>query len=236
MRLKFDILTLHPEMVRVPLSTSIIGRAQQAGRLEVAVHDIREQAQDRHRSVDDTPYGGGAGMVMKVDVVAAALEQVRRPESLVLLTTPTGRPLKQSDCERWATHSHLVILTGHYEGIDARIETLVDERVSLGDFVLTGGEFAAVAIVDAVGRLVDGVLGNSHSAAEESFHNGLLEYPQYTRPKVWNGLAVPEILLSGHHARIRAWRHEQSVAITRARRPDLWEEYQRQVDAEPLSD
>jgi tRNA (guanine37-N1)-methyltransferase len=219
--LRFDVLTLHPAMVAEPLSQSMLGRAQRDGLLEVGVHDIRDHAGDRYRSVDDGPYGGGAGMVLRVDVVAAALRAVATEGARVLLTSPAGRPLTQADCRRWAAEEHLVIVTGHYEGIDARIETLVDEEVSLGDFVLTGGEIAAVAIVDAVGRLVPGVLGNAQSAIDESFTAGLLEYPHYTRPRVWEGHEVPEVLLSGHHARIAAWRHEQAVERTRVRRPDL---------------
>lgn len=220
--MRFDVLTLHPAMVAEPLRHSMIGRAVEAGRLALGVHDIRDHARDRWRTVDDTPYGGGAGMVLKVDVVADALAAVRTAESRVLLTSPAGKPLRQADCARWAALPHLVIVTGHYEGIDARIETLIDEEVSLGDFVLTGGEIAALAIVDAVGRLVPGVLGNAASAAEESFSAGLLEYPQYTRPRVWNGIEIPEVLISGHHARIEAWRAEQSRERTRLRRPDLW--------------
>ncbi|MEZ4321420.1 MAG: tRNA (guanosine(37)-N1)-methyltransferase TrmD [Myxococcota bacterium] len=220
--MRFDVLTLHPEMVSGPLSHSMIGRARDAGLLEVNAHDIRDHASDRWRTVDDTPYGGGAGMVMKVDIVAAAIDAVRTDGCRVLLTSPAGQPLRQADCQRWAALDHLVIVTGHYEGIDARIESLVDEEVSLGDFVLTGGEIAAIAIVDAVGRLVPGVLGNADSAVEESFANGLLEHPQYTRPRVFRDLEVPEILLSGHHAKITEWREAQARARTRERRPDLW--------------
>lgn len=229
--MRFDVLTLHPAMLAEPLSTSIIGRAQQAGTLQVGVHDIREHAHDRHRSVDDAPYGGGAGMVMRVDIVADALAAVRTPQSTVLLTSPAGKPLEQADCVRWSRSPHLVIVTGHYEGIDARIETLVDEEVSLGDFVLTGGEIAALAIVDAVGRLVPGVVGNQASIEEESFAEGLLEHPHYTRPREWNDLEVPAILLSGHHARIAEWRKEQALSRTRVRRPDLYERYLERVDA-----
>lgn len=234
--MRFDVLTLHPPMVDAPLSTSIIGRAREQGVLDVRIHDIRDQATDRHRSVDDTPYGGGAGMVMRVDIVAAALDAVRTPNAHVLLTAPTGKPLTQADCVRWSTMEHLVIVTGHYEGIDARIETLIDEEISLGDFVLTGGEIAAVAIVDAVGRLVPGVVGNEASVQQESFSHGLLEHPHYTRPAEWNGLAIPPILVSGHHARIAAWRHEQSLERTRLRRPDLWKRYQDRVDEDSSHD
>ena len=225
---RFDVLTLHPELVRGPLTTSVLGRAVEAGRIEVGIHDIRVHGRGRHRSVDDTPYGGGAGMVMRVDVVAEALEAVtaarreggRAPR--VLHMTPAGAPFTQATARRLAREEHLVLLCGHYEGIDARIAHLIDEPVSLGDFVLTGGEIAACAVVDAVARLLPGVLGNADSAVDESFSHGLLEYPQYTRPRVWRGHEVPEVLLSGHHGRIEAWRRRQAEAITRAVRPDLW--------------
>lgn len=217
-----DVLTLHPEMVRGPLLGSVLGRAVETGVLRVGVHDIRDHGLGRHRSVDDAPFGGGAGMVMRVDVVAASLATVRRSGSRVVLLGPAGRPFVQAEARRLATVGHLVLICGHYEGIDARIETLVDEEISLGDFVLTGGEIAACAVADAVCRLVPGVLGNARSAEDESFSHGLLEYPQYTRPRDWNGLEVPEILLSGHHARIEAWRREQAEDRTRTRRPDLW--------------
>lgn len=221
--MRFDVLTLHPEQVRGPLTTSVLGRAIDAGRIEVGIHDIREHGRGRHRSVDDAPYGGGAGMVMRVDVVAAALEEVVTPGCRTLLMTPTGAPFTQATARRLAgEEAHLVLLAGHYEGIDARIETLIDEQISLGDFVLTGGEIAACAVVDAVARLLPGVLGNDDSAADESFSEGLLEYPHYTRPAAWRGLEVPDVLRSGHHARIEAWRHEQALARTRIRRPDLF--------------
>lgn len=220
--MRFDVLTLHPELVEAPLRASILGRAQAAGHVSVGVHDIRDHAEGRHRQADDAPYGGGAGMVLKVDVVARALAAVRRPESYVVLTSPAGTPFTQAVARRLAAIPHLVIVCGHYEGIDARIEGLVDEELSLGDFVLTGGEIAALAYVDAVARLVPGVLGNAASAADESFSDGLLEYPQFTRPRVWEGQEVPEILVSGHHERVAAWRHAQAIERTRLRRPDLW--------------
>lgn len=228
--MRFDVLTLHPAMVEGPLGCSIVGRAREAGLIEVGVHDIRAHAGDRYRSVDDGPYGGGAGMVLRVDIVAAALRSVSTEKSRVLLTSPSGRRLEQADLRRWASEEHLVIVTGHYEGIDARIEHLIDEEVSLGDFVLTGGEIAALAIVDGTARLVDGVLGNADSAVDESFSDGLLEYPHYTRPREWEGHEVPEILLSGHHARIAAWRREQAILRTEARRPDLHEAWRNRVD------
>ena len=219
---RYDVLTLHPELVRGPLTGSILGRAQASELIQIGIHDIRDHASDRHRTVDDTPYGGGAGMVMKVDVVAAAIEAVRTPGAKVLLMAPHGTPFNQQRAQALSQETHLILLCGHYEGVDARIETLVDEVVSIGDFVLTGGEIAACAIVDAVARLRPGVLGNAASPRDESFSDGLLEYPQFTRPRSWNGSDVPEVLLSGHHARIEAWRIKQSKLRTRAVRPDLW--------------
>lgn len=223
--MRFDVLTLHPDMVRVPLTSSILGRAGDAGLIQLGVHDIRDWAENKHKNVDDTPYGGGPGMVMRVDIVARALEAIRTEGAHVVLTSPAGRPFTQRVAEELAERPHLVVVCGHYEGIDARIEALVDEELSLGDFVLTGGEVAAVAFVDAVARLVPGVLGNDASAADESFSRDLLEYPQYTRPRVFRDMEVPEVLLSGHHARIEAWRLEQARARTRKRRPDLWRRY-----------
>jgi tRNA (guanine37-N1)-methyltransferase len=220
--IRFDVLTLHPDLVVGPLSGSILGRARDRGLIEVAVRDIREHAEGRHRQVDDTPYGGGAGMVMRVDVVARAVEAAAGDTGHVLHLTPAGRPFTQADARRLVTRSHLVLLCGHYEGVDARVEHVVDEAISLGDFVLTGGEIAACAVVDAVARLVPGVLGNAASAVEESFAEGLLEHPHYTRPRVWRGHEVPEVLLSGHHARIAAWRQQAAEARTRLRRPDLY--------------
>ncbi|TNE91993.1 MAG: tRNA (guanosine(37)-N1)-methyltransferase TrmD [Deltaproteobacteria bacterium] len=223
--MKFDILTLHPEMVRVPLGSSILGRATEAGLVDIGVHDIRDWAENKHKNVDDTPYGGGPGMVMRVDIVARALEALRTDASHVVLTSPAGRRFSQRVAEQLVTHEHMIVVCGHYEGIDARIETLVDEELSLGDFVLTGGEIAAVAYVDAVARLVPGVLGNAASAMDESFSGHLLEYPQYTRPREFRGMEVPDVLLSGHHARIESWRQQQAERRTRERRPDLWKRF-----------
>ena len=220
---RFDVLTLHPEMVRPYLHSSILGRAVKAGHFDVGVHDIRDHATDRHRSVDDTPYGGGAGRVMKIDVVSRAIEQVKQVGTHVVFMSPAGKRFAQEDARRLSDHEHLVFLCGHYEGIDARIEHLIDEELSLGDFVLTGGEIAACAMIDATARLQAGVLGNETSAVDESFSSGLLEYPQFTRPRVWEGHEVPEVLLSGHHRRIEDWRLEQAKSRTRSRRPDLWE-------------
>jgi tRNA (guanine37-N1)-methyltransferase len=219
---RFDVLTLHPAMVRAPLGSSILGRAARDGRIDVRVHDIRGWSTNKHRTVDDTPYGGGAGMVMRVDVCAAAVAAVRQPEARVLLTSPAGRPFTQADAMRLRAYPQLVLLCGHYEGIDARIEGVVDELVSLGDFVMTGGEIAAIAIVDAVARLAPGVLGNAQSSQDESFSAGLLEYPQYTRPPEWEGLAVPDVLLSGNHGRIAAWRAEEARRRTERLRPEVY--------------
>lgn len=219
---RYDVLTLHPELVRGPLTGSILGRAAKRGLLDVGIHDIRDHTTDRHRSVDDTPYGGGAGMVLRVDVVARAVRAVATEGALVLLTSPAGRVFDHAWAAELAQRDHLVLVCGHYEGVDARVEHVVDGAVSLGDFVLTGGEIAAVAVVDAVARLRPGVLGNAASPTEESFADGLLEHPQYTRPREWEGHEVPEVLTSGHHAHITAWRHERACALTRSRRPDLW--------------
>lgn len=219
---RFDVLTLHVDMVRVPLQSSILGRAAREGRIDVRVHDIRDWSTNKHKTVDDTPYGGGPGMVMRVDVCASAVAAIKADNARVLLTSPAGRPFTQADAVRLRAYEQVIVLCGHYEGIDARIESVVDELVSLGDFVMTGGEIAAIAVVDAVARLVPGVLGNDASSHDESFSAGLLEYPHYTRPPVWEGLAVPDVLLSGNHQRIAAWRAEQSRALTEARRPDLW--------------
>ncbi|MFZ5477274.1 MAG: tRNA (guanosine(37)-N1)-methyltransferase TrmD [Myxococcota bacterium] len=220
--MRFDILTLFPDMVAGPLNHSVLGRALKAGHFELGVHDIRAHGIGRHKVVDDTPYGGGSGMVMRVDVVDAAIAAVRRPESRVVLFEPSGARFDQAHAHRLAALPHLVLVCGHYEGVDARVrEHLVDEVLSIGDFVLTGGEYAAMVVVDAVARLLPGVLGNEESARDESFAAGLLEYPHYTRPREHRGWEVPEILLSGHHGNVEAWRREQAIARTRAVRPDL---------------
>ena len=230
---RFDVLTVHPDMVDGPLSCSIIGRARNAGRVGVHVHDIREYGIGRHKTVDDTPYGGGPGMVMRVDVVANCINAVpKRNRCRVLLTSPTGRRFDQQFAQQLMSFEQVIIVCGHYEGIDARIEDLVDESVSLGDFVMTGGEIAAVAVVDAVARLHPGVLGNDASANDESFADGLLEYPQFTRPKIWNDEEVPAVLLSGHHRNIEKWRTDQKIARTRSLRPDLFAAWQGRNSAE----
>ncbi|HCH62668.1 MAG: tRNA (guanosine(37)-N1)-methyltransferase TrmD [Deltaproteobacteria bacterium] len=232
--MRFDILTLFPGICRPPLEHSILGRAASAGHVSFGVHDIRDHGRGRHRVVDDTPYGGGSGMVMRVDVIDEALQEVWQPTSHVVLMAPTGRPFRQADARRLAAKPHVVLVCGHYEGVDGRVAAhLVDEVLSIGDYVLTGGELAAVVICDAVARLVPGVLGNAGSLEEESFEHGLLEAPAYTRPFEYRDWSVPEVLRSGHHARIAAWRKAQSEALTQAVRPDLWAEYARKEVSNP---
>lgn len=233
---RFDILTLHPTMFASVFATSMLGRAVDRGHLRVGLRDIREHGLGRHRSVDDGPYGGGAGMVMRVDVVAEAIRAVRGPTSHVVLLSPEGKPFVQSDAESLCRRDHVILVCGHYEGIDARIHHVVDEVLSLGDFVLTGGEIAAMAVVDAVARLLPDVLGNEASAQDESFSDGLLEYPQYTRPETWEGHAVPSVLLSGHHQRISDWRRAEAASRTRKSRPDLWRAYLNAVDDGPADE
>ena len=220
--MRFDLLTLHPTMCEAPLSTSILGRAREAGLIEIGLCDLRPFGLGRHRTCDDTPYGGGSGMVLRVDVVDRAIETVRRPDSRVVLMDPAGAPFTQREAQRLARYPHLILVCGHYEGVDGRVrEHLVDEALSIGDYVLTGGELAAMVIIDAVARLVPGVLGNPDSLATETFTHGNLEAPCYTRPREYRGWEVPDVLLSGHHAQIEAWRRTQSEAMTAAHRPDL---------------
>jgi tRNA (guanine37-N1)-methyltransferase len=222
--MKFDILTLFPCMFNGPFAESIIRRAVDSGLIEVRLHNIRDYAADKHRTTDDYPYGGGAGMVMKVEPLAACIETVRaeRPAARVILTTPRGKPFSQAKAGELAGEKELIIICGRYEGVDERVrELFVDEEVSLGDFVLTGGEIAAMAIVDAVSRLVPEVLGSAESAATDSFGDGLLEYPHYTRPPEFRGLKVPDVLLSGNHQEIARWRRRQALQRTQLMRPDL---------------
>jgi tRNA (guanine37-N1)-methyltransferase len=222
--MKFDILTLFPGMLVGPLGESIIGRAVDDGLIQIRLHDIRSYATDRHKTTDDSPYGGGAGMVMKVEPIAACIESVRkdRQKARVILTTPRGRRLDQPLARELAEEEELIIICGRYEGVDERVsELFVDDEVSLGDFVLTGGEVVAMAIVDAVSRLLPGVLGSNESALADSFSDGLLEYPQYTRPADFKGHGVPEVLLSGNHREIAEWRRHESLKRTFRERPDL---------------
>lgn len=220
------VLTLFPEMFPGPLSHSIAGRALVDGLWKLEATDIRAFATDKHRTVDDTPFGGGASMVMRPDVIDAALESVAAPGVPVIYLSPRGKLFDQATAQRLAEGPGVTLLCGRFEGIDQRV---IDQRgleeISLGDFILSGGEPAAITLIDACVRLLPGVIGNRDSLVEESFAAGLLEYPLYTRPQSWCGRAVPEVLLSGHHEKIRAWRLAQAEQITRERRPDLWSRY-----------
>ena len=223
------LLTLFPEMFPGPLGESLAGQALANGLWALETVDIRAFASDKHRTVDGPPFGGGAGMVMRPDVVDAAIGAATdgAADWPLIYLTPRGRPLTQARVRELAAGPGAVILCGRYEGVDERvIEARGAQEISLGDFVLSGGEAAAIALVDACVRLQKGVLGGEDSLAEESFERGLLEYPQYTRPRVWNGREVPEVLLSGHHEKVRAWRAAQAEKATRERRPDLWTRYQ----------
>jgi tRNA (guanine37-N1)-methyltransferase len=217
--LEIDVLTLFPAMVVGPLSESIPGRIQERGLAVVRAHDLRAFGLGRHKSVDDTPYGGGAGMVMRVEPVAA-IDTLRRPGSTVILLDPGGEVFRQARAAELATHTHLIIVCPRYEGVDDRIRAFVDLELSIGDYVLSGGEIPALAVIDAVIRLLPGAI-DAASTVEESFGAGLLEYPQYTRPPSFRGLDVPEILTSGDHGAVARWRHERAVERTRERRPDL---------------
>jgi tRNA (guanine37-N1)-methyltransferase len=222
--MKFDILTLFPSMFDGPFSESIIKRAIDRGLLDICLHNVRDYATDRHKTTDDYPYGGGAGMVMKVEPLAACIETVRpgNPQAKVILTTPRGRPFNQSIVRDLSREKGLIIICGRYEGVDERVKELfVDYEISVGDFVLTGGELAAMVMVDAVSRCIPGVLGSDESASGDSFSDGLLEYPQYTRPPEFRGLSVPGVLLSGNHREISLWRRRQALKKTFTTRPDL---------------
>ncbi len=223
--MRIDIVTIFPEFFGV-LDVSLLGKARQSGLIETHVHDLRDSTHDRHRTVDDTPYGGGAGMVMRPEPWGEALDGIVTERSTLIVPSPAGHPFTQATARELAARDHLVFACGRYEGIDQRVVEHYSERievreVSLGDYVLNGGEVAAMAIIEAVGRLVPGMVGNPASLEEESHEAGLLEHPSYTKPAVWRDRAVPPVLLSGNHGAIAAWRHEQQVARTRATRPDL---------------
>ena len=218
--MRVHILTAFPEFFTSPLETSLVGKARKDGILEIQIHDIRDHGKGVHRQVDDAPFGGGAGMVMMIEPLAASLEPLG--DSHRVLLTPAGAPLTQSTLDRWATLDELTLVCGRYEGIDERVaEHLVDEEISLGDYVLLGGEVGALAIVEGVTRLLPGVVGNPDSIQTESFRDGLLEEPQYTRPADFRGWTVPEVLLSGDHGKVEEWRREQRLERTKKRRPDL---------------
>ena len=230
-KIKFDCLTLFPEMFD-SLKQSIIGRAIENENIELNLVNIRDFSKDKHKKVDDTPYGGGAGMVMKADVVYDAYKSLNTDDAKVIYMSPQGKTLNQKKVEELSKQKHLIILCGHYEGIDQRvIDKIVDEEISIGDYVLTGGEIPAMVLIDSVSRYAEGVI-SKESIEEESFTNGLLEYPQYTRPEVFEGEKVPEVLLSGNHQNIAKWRKEEALRITKIKRPDLlkWKDVLKNVD------
>ena len=218
--MKFDVLTLFPEMFEI-LKSSVIGKAIEKDLIDINLINIRDFSNDKHKKVDDTPYGGGAGMVMKPDVVYSAYNSIKAEDAKVIYMSPQGKKLNQKKVEELSKENHLIILCGHYEGIDQRVlDKIVDEEISIGDYVLTGGEIPAMVLIDSVSRYIDGVISNE-SVSEESFSNGLLEYPQYTRPEVFMGEKVPEVLLSGHHENINKWRRQESLKNTLKKRPEL---------------
>ena len=222
--MKIDVLTLFPGMFPGPLDESIIKRACESGRLQLGVHDLRDYTHDRHRTVDDRPFGGGPGMLLKPEPLFEAVESLRGEKTRVILTSPAGRPFRQEIARELAGEKHVLLVCGSYEGFDERVrQSLADDEISIGDYVLTNGALPAMVIVDAVTRLLPGVLGDDESSQDESFSGCLLEYPQYTRPAEFRGMNVPEVLLSGDHAAIEKWRREQATVQTRQRRPDLLE-------------
>ncbi len=227
--MRIDIATLFPEMCESVLGESIIGRARRSGAIELHCHQIREYTQDKHRRVDDTPYGGGMGMVMQCEPIFncynAVCEQIgTKPHTIYM--SPKGKILDQQKAVELSKLDNILIICGHYEGVDQRVlDKIVDEEISIGDYVLTGGELPAMVLVDSVARMCRGVLSDDECFIDESIYSGLLEYPHYTRPEVWEGERVPEVLLSGHHKNIQTWRHEQSLAITSEKRPDLYAKY-----------
>jgi tRNA (guanine37-N1)-methyltransferase len=221
--LRIDIVTLFPEFVRAGFEHSILKRAIAADLVKIEAHDLRDWTHDKRRSVDDSPYGGGAGMVLKPEPLFEAVDALKTEKSRIILMTPQGERFDQNAAKRLAAlDGQIILLCGHYEGFDERVrEHLVDEEISIGDYVLTGGELAALVVTDAIARLLPGVLGNGESSQNETFEDGLLEYPQYTRPATYRGWSVPDVLVSGHHAEVAKWRHQEQVNRTKKRRPDL---------------
>src|SRR5881398_1451923 len=223
--MKIDVLTLFPEMFAGPLDESIVKRARTAGLLDLSIHNLRDYTHDRHRTVDDKPFGGGPGMLLKPEPIFEAVEQIARDHTRVLLLTPAGRPFSQAVARELAGQPHLLLICGSYEGFDERVrEALADDELSIGDYVLTNGALPAMVVIDAVTRLLPGALGDDESLLDESFSHGMLEYPQYTRPAEFRGMKVPEVLLSGNHAEIENWRLEQARKRTKERRRDLLEQ------------
>ncbi len=226
--MKIDVLTIFPDMVKPILGQSIVGRAVHEKKLEINVIDFRDHSPNKHKKVDDTPYGGGAGMVLRVEPVVNALRAIDGHEHAhKIIMTPQGKPYAQADASRLSTHDHLIVLCGHYEGFDERIRAHFDEEISIGDYVLTGGEVAALVLVESTVRLIPGILNKDASHQDDSFSHGLLEYPHYTRPREFEGERVPEVLLSGNHQAIETWRKAEAVKRTKARRPDLFETYEK---------
>ncbi len=220
--MKIDVITLFPEMFAGPMDASIVGRARKAGLLDLRLQNLRQWTHDRHKTVDDKPFGGGAGMVLKPEPIFEAVEELADDKTFVILTTPVGRPFSQAIARDLATKEHLLFVCPSYEGVDERVsEGLVDLELSIGDYVLTNGGLPAMVVIDAITRLLPGALGDDESARDESFSHGLLEYPHYTRPAEFRGMKVPDILLSGHHAEIEKWRAEKARERTAHRRPDL---------------
>jgi len=222
--MKIDIITLFPDMFKGPFDMSMLWKAQDRGLVEIRIHDLRDYGLGERRTVDDTPYGGGPGMVLKPEPLFAAIvaAKVDRPDSPVVIMTPSGQPFRQATAEEFSQLPGLILVCGHYEGFDERIYSLADHQLSIGDYVLTGGELPAMVVVDAISRLIPGVLGHEDSAADETFSHGLLEYPHYTRPAEFRGMAVPQVLQNGNHAEIKKWRAEQAEAKTSRVRPDLF--------------
>lgn len=227
--MRFDIMTLFPEVIDCVLGSSIIGRAKQNGIIEFFSHNIRDYTKDKHKKTDDAPFGGGKGMLMSTQPIADCFEAVKNQisgKTRVIYASPRGRIFNHDVARELSEYDNIIILCGHYEGVDQRIiDTIIDEEISIGDYVLTGGEIPACIMVDAISRLVPGVLSDKECYEKESIASGLLEYPQYTRPREFNGLCVPEVLLSGHHENIEKWRLEKSLELTKQRRPDLYEKY-----------
>ncbi len=221
--MQFNIITLFPEMFGDPFGVSILKRAQEKGLIKIELHNLRDYCKDKHRVTDDLPYGGGVGMVMKPEPLITAIEAVKssQPEMRTLLMTPQGKRFEQNDAVRLAQYTFLNLVCGRYEGIDERVRNFVNEEISIGDYILTGGELASMVVIEAVARLIPGVLGDADSLQDESFNQPMLEAPQYTRPRVFKGMEVPEVLLSGNHSEIERWRRQQALKRTKERRPDL---------------
>lgn len=222
--MKIDVLTLFPEMFAGPLDVSMVARARKAGLLDLQIRNLRDWTHDRHKTVDDRPFGGGPGMVLKPEPIFAAVEALASDKTRVVMMAPTGRPFTQAIARELVGQEHLLFLCGSYEGFDERIRTLVQDELSIGDYVLTNGGLPTMVVIDAIARLIPGVLGDEGSAQDESFSHGLLEYPHYTRPAEFRGMKVPEVLMSGNHAEIDKWRREQARLRTKERRPDLMKE------------